>query len=416
MVQIKRGKKKTWDSKSHSLVEGELGVVTNTGSLRVGDIGKNTWADAIRILPEGMWYNKFDPGTKVKESIAFVPTTYDPEQIQSNFPMLNIICDTKTTNGFGPGIRFYSDDRSTEGVNVLYGSSIKFDYNRIDFFPTIAGSDLNYKQVPALSIYSSKADSKAETSFIGIRIKGGDSTYPEDFNDTLFPKLIFEYKDNDSSWNHIRCNVDITPESDGVRTLGTPCRRWATVYAKDGIIQTSDRKSKTSIKKVKEISSIESSPGITGPEFEGQDAKDTSELTINKLVDFVKTIDPVTYRYRKLNGEADDEPSAVQLGLIADEIKDFDITLFSYIGDTDLASVPDPTKYELVTDKEDKNYLKFKKIDTNEYFNQVEIPMADIVKEERLGLKPLSVAVAALSVCKYLLSKIDSLENAIKNR
>ena len=205
---------------------------------------------------------------------------------------------------------------------------------------------------------------------------------------------------------------DFLPESISCY-LGSSGYKWGAVYAQNGTIQTSDKKSKTNIKKVKEISSIESSPGITGPEFEGQemDSYPTAGITINDLVDCLKRVDAVTFNYLDINDKPDEHSHAIQLGLIADDILEANSNVFKYIGTKETIKKPNPEKYHKnITEKE--NFGKWVDKEGN-VINEYELPEEDYVIEDELGLQPLPVATMSLAINKHLLNEIDKLKEEI---
>jgi hypothetical protein len=54
----------------------------------------------------------------------------------------------------------------------------------------------------------------------------------------------------DGGSSEIAVNGDLRPTTDNVYDLGTPSLRWDDVYATNGVIQTSDKRMKTNIKKL----------------------------------------------------------------------------------------------------------------------------------------------------------------------
>lgn len=129
-----------------------------------------------------------------------------------------------------------------------------------------------------------------------------------------------------------------------------------------GFSNTSDRSAKSGIKY---ISSIDA-------HIASVDNHPDSSISVEDILNFVKNIEPVTYYYNNDQVNSVEEciekyPDDVNLGLIADDVVDHKI--FPYIGNK--YSHPDGS--------------------TN------------------LGLKPAALAVAALTCCKYLMSRLDSI-------
>ena len=212
----------------------------------------------------------------------------------------------------------------------------------------------------------------------------------------------------------------LTIDSSGVRptaskkfSLGTSSSLWTTVYAQTGTINTSDRASKTNIKKVVSASSHTGDVEGPGPSIDGDEvSNDTSSITIEEVVKFVKDFDPVTFIYKDEDRpdvtEETADPASVQLGMIADDIKSS--PLFKYIGIDSTYQVPDPDKYELVDDPDDSHNGQYKVLssETEEYVDEKD---TDKITKEFMGLKPLAVATAALTACKYLINEVESLKS-----
>ncbi len=163
----------------------------------------------------------------------------------------------------------------------------------------------------------------------------------------------------------------------GTTNLGQIDYKWTSVYTSNGVIQTSDRQSKTNIRKVVSAASLLADQGLPSPSIDGKEDYEYSDITIDSVVNFIKSIDPVTFTYTKGKSKnPDDHPAATQLGLIADDIIDTEI--FKYIG------VEEDSK----TSESGKS----------------------------LGLQPLPMAVLALTCCKYLINKVEELQKTIESR
>ena len=159
---------------------------------------------------------------------------------------------------------------------------------------------------------------------------------------------------------------------DGDIELGWSTHKWNTVYAVNGTIQSSDRSAKSDIHYI-------DSPKISTMSINSINNIEDNDFTTSDLINFIKKLNPAVFRYGKqgttineaLEGNRTED---VQLGLIADDIKDE--RLFNYIGAT--------MHYEDEETKEDK---------------------------VTLGVKAVPLAVLALSACKYLINKVEELEN-----
>ena len=105
--------------------------------------------------------------------------------------------------------------------------------------------------------------------------------------------------------------------------LGSSTNKWTTVYATNGVINTSSRDSKENIKAVVSASA----PAVMSLT---NDAEEVSDISVETIVDFVRSIDPVTFNYKNDNSQ-----QALQLGLIADDIAEhLHITTYgSSVGD-----------------------------------------------------------------------------------
>lgn len=106
---------------------------------------------------------------------------------------------------------------------------------------------------------------------------------------------------------------------------------------------------------------------------------DTEKVTTDDVISFVKSLKPATFLYSNYeNTEEDIKPESVQIGLIADDIKDN--KLFQYVG----------TCIKEQVDGEETG-------------------------TELLSLKILPLTVVALTACKDLLTRIEELEETIDN-
>lgn len=123
-----------------------------------------------------------------------------------------------------------------------------------------------------------------------------------------------------------------------------------------------------------------------------------TSFTTNDIIEFIKSLNPCTFvykddssnsRYTDINSALDSNNTEMtQLGLIADDIKDEE--LFNFIGAT----------------MEYNEEIEPKEVDES----------GNVIKEAvtetktTLGLKPIPLAVLALTACKYLINKLEEKE------
>lgn len=182
---------------------------------------------------------------------------------------------------------------------------------------------------------------------------------------------VYDLRDNSSHQVNVTTN-SFGSTSDNDYYLGYSNHRWKAVYAVEGAIQTSDRSLKSDIHYI-------DSPKIATRSINSLESSENSNFTTDDLISFIKKLNPAVFRYGKEGSTINEalqtnDTEAVQLGLIADDIKDE--RLFNYIGAT--------MHYEDEETKEDK---------------------------VTLGVKAIPLAVLALSACKYLINKVEELEN-----
>lgn len=149
-------------------------------------------------------------------------------------------------------------------------------------------------------------------------------------------------------------------------TLGAPATRWGSVYSKTGSIQTSDASAKHAIHYLSDSSTA----------TVDEDGTTVTAMTLENVIDFINQMEPATFVYNSAVGVATDDPSNRQLGLIANDLENH--PLFPYIGG----------KYTWEA-REDR-------------------PAG-----ESLALKPIPLATAALTACKYLLQRNELLEERV---
>lgn len=167
-------------------------------------------------------------------------------------------------------------------------------------------------------------------------------------------------------------------------SLGRTNQRWGTVYCVS-VSESSDSKDKSDIQYITS-NSVNSNTTTRKARAKAASVSNDSSSTISTedVISFVKNCSPATFVYKGVqNAPATvseaitSSPEAVHLGLIADDIEN-DV-VFPFIG----------AKSEFTED--------------------------DGTKTSQLSLKPLSIAVAALTACKYLLNEVEILKNQLNS-
>lgn len=113
----------------------------------------------------------------------------------------------------------------------------------------------------------------------------------------------------------------------------------------------------------------------------------------------LKSLSPCTFTYKNSDSEISPQEAVnsnktelIQLGLIADDIKDS--PLFNYVGST----------------------MKYSKVVKEKVVDEIteEVVEPEITEEvTTLGLKPLPLAVLALTACKYLINEVEELKSKL---
>ena len=204
----------------------------------------------------------------------------------------------------------------------------------------------------------------------------------------------------------IRCTTNLIPDANSTSetsgyTLGNNSNKWRYLYAFSGTIQTSDRSAKDSIHYIQYVEDSEAMKPATmsmrSTAVENTSEGTTSQITLEDVIDFVSNLNPVTFCYKDGQGEdveateENSDPEDIQLGLIADDIKDH--KLFKYVG------------VETTYEEEVTPAVK------DEEGNVV----TEAVTETKttLGLQAIPLATAALTACKYLIQKNEEIESRL---
>lgn len=158
--------------------------------------------------------------------------------------------------------------------------------------------------------------------------------------------------------------------------LGNTNYKWRYLWAYSGTIQLSDKSAKDSVHYLD--SSI-------SPKLRSASITSNSEITTQDVIDFCKSIRPVTFCYKDGKGKATEEnsePEMIQLGLIADDLASS--SLFKYVG------------------------VENEVLDIDEEGNPVEG-----TEHVSRGLQLLPLTVAALTACKYLINEVEELKSKL---
>lgn len=254
-------------------------------------------------------------------------------------------------------------------------AGIYFDMNK---YPTTK----SFSGVTSAIMYASTNTAKnGEIAQVSVTLKGpvalkgaSPSIYLQDMYPVFLP---------DVNTDGITGSWESTPDK---IWLGWSGNEWAGVYAKSGTIQTSDRSAKSDIHYIdyQNTSSMKKSRAVNA----------STKLSLESLVEGVKALKPATFCYGEdVTEDTVGIPSAdIQIGFIADDM--LDNPLFKYVG------VEDTVKHVITPAVEDES-------------GEIITPEVSEPVIKR-GLQPLPLAAVALSTCKYLINKIETLESEIE--
>ena len=304
----------------------------------------------------------------------------------STFTTLEINCPVEISGSYS----FKTDSiASAQGSQVTIGSSLYITPNNpstieSSIFTTTYPHNLGNQRFQStwLGFYNSCTDAKnnvvgsrygyLEMNSAGLTMKAEKSS-------------LFNFI-NTTTWggNTLRWNGDLyNSDGNGVAYLGLANNKWKAVYAATGTIQTSDKSAKSDISYIKDN------------QIKTRSISTENSFSYDDLISFIKKLNPATFVYgdgtinEALNNN---DTEAVQLGLIADDIKDE--PLFNYVGAT--------CEYDDVIEPEERD----------EEGNVTKEAVTE--KKITLGLKPIPLAVLALSCCKKLIEKVEELESNTK--
>ena len=214
------------------------------------------------------------------------------------------------------------------------------------------------------------------------------------------------HPNGDGESYYINVGNNLVPSSNSSSTstgyaLGDSYNKWRCLYAYSGTIQTSDRSAKDSIHYIQYVEDSEAMKPATmsmrSTAVENTSEGAASQITLEDVIDFVSNLNPATFCYKDGQGEdieateENSDPEDIQLGLIADDIKDH--KLFKYVG------------VETTYEEEVTPAVK------DEEGNVV----TEAVTETKttLGLQAIPLATAALTACKYLIQKNEEIESRL---
>lgn len=371
-IQVKRGTTAQWSNSSTNditLAPGQPGIEYKTnGTTRVkfGDQSTKDWSDISYTVPDIGVYR--DNGNIIvgsqQISVGGVggieTTTICPHDSSSStigtldYSWSSLYLQKNTSSVNTKGI--YFSDFSTPAIYVDESATLNFIRNGGFYFSNSTG-------YPNIRLNSSVAQ---------VSIKN---------DSTMFGFVTYTFGTNSFS----------TAVSNNA-SLGSSSSKWTAVYATEGTIQTSDRAEKS------DITYIERQPMLRARSTLSSQPIQQNKITTDTVLNFIKNIDPVTFVYKENNEDQtienaieSNKTESIQLGLIADDIKDD--ALFNYIGAT----------------------MKTKKVIKEAEYNDAGEQISEPVYEEEttLGLKPLPMTVAALTACKYLLNEVESLKQQL---
>lgn len=214
----------------------------------------------------------------------------------------------------------------------------------------------------------------AETHIVGERI---EFNMPD-----LYRTIVIG---NDTTSGFYMSGYDNSSSGTKKPSLGRSNQRWGTVYCVS-VSESSDSKDKSDIQYITSNSVSNSNTTTRKARAKAASVSNDASSTISTedVISFVKNCSPATFVYKGVQNAPDtvseaiiSSPEAVHLGLIADDIEN-DV-VFPFVG----------AKCEFTED--------------------------DGTKTSQLSLKPLSIAVAALTACKYLLNKVETLESQLNS-
>lgn len=331
-IQLKRSLT-TNINPDYVLAQGQLGVempaATNTAGsqfkMKIGD-GSTKWSD----LP-------YD---------AVSPTSLDLKlmTVNSNISSLGTRVTALENSSSGSS--------SADALNLQTGVSLKYGNQEVG--KIVCGDEYEYFiQGPTVGIYPGKYSSAGVPCFY-----------------IMEPQTSTALSYVSETGSTVRFGLASSSKS-GKIDLGSSDRKWGTLYATTGSIQTSDRSAKHDIVYLSDAQATTTGEGSS-----------TNSLTFEDVIEFVHALNPASFVY---NSDDDSNPAVSQLGLIADDLES--LKILPYIGGRwqwDSKPAVYASNGAVISDAQSAG--------------------------SSLGLKPIPLAVAALTCCKYLLQRVELLE------
>lgn len=259
----------------------------------------------------------------------------------------------RTNLGAADGSVFYSNGNGSVAIEIS-----NFTQFMMDCYP--ASGTASYLQWnPYIFVLSHSSDAMKCSESVSLRPRHRAPAIEfalEDTRDSISETLRFEI---------LTGNRSLSPGSSGEVDIGKASSKFRTIYASTGTIQTSDRSEKNSIHYLSDssVSTVDEN-GTAQPAIGLQD-----------VIEFLQVCEPATFLYNAPE-TTQSSPEFRQLGLIADDVES--TKLFPYIGCR---------------------------------MSWEDDPEHGVEAGSTLGLKPLPVAVAALTICKYLFQRLEALES-----
>ena len=268
----------------------------------------------------------------------------------------------------GPGIQVYTNTNGTRNFGTPSS-----------YWGTVYTNNTYTRSIVCDQDFLNISNTKVDSGYIEIslEVKGSATSSHEE-------SLIYAQGGTGLNSSYLK------PSTNGTIDLGSLAYRFHTIYASTGTIQTSDRASKSQIHYIDKPQ-----PKLRTLSTNSQE----ETFTTNDIINFIKQLNPATFVYN--NGENEQtieealekSPASIQLGLIADDIKD--TSLYKYIGVEET--------YDKIIEPEEKD----------EEGNIIKEAIIENVTT--LGLKPIPLATLALTACKYLININEQLELRIEN-
>lgn len=372
-LQIVSEANPTWSSGSYGSISSIIQLKANTYKKPSADGSVTTYASSLEISSDG--------GESGDTLVLTMPASgrASSSSHSTNTLVLRSVGDSKSSN------RYWGNSAINFELN-MYNGSTKY-VTGIKFYNTSTGMVFAPAVLPTDS-----------ASSLGTQSYHWNHVYTNSINTTHLRHIS-----GSGTSSSIKVDNNLIPDtvSDSASTgytLGNSAYKWRYLYAFSGTIQTSDRSAKDSIHYIESDNSGVMKPATMS--LKSTSVEDTStnanssQITIEDVIDFVSNLSPVTFCYKDGQGEdveateENSDPEDIQLGLIADDIKDH--KLFKYVG------------VETTYEEEITPAVK------DEEGNVV----TEAVTETKttLGLQAIPLATAALTACKYLIQKNEEIE------